>query len=154
MLEPSVCAEFLEVNGIPRISVFLQITLETQIHAHGLRMAFGRQLGVDLKNSVLVRHARGDILRRDSGAGALHGADGIVYEFRPQLAVNGHIIGDNVAHAGQLSDDSDLHPPQRACRVRRRAEIRCKGCKLAVFAAAREECAGDAGPHQAVGVVL
>lgn len=29
----------------------------------GLRMAFGRQLGVDLKNSVLVRHARGDILR-------------------------------------------------------------------------------------------
>ena len=32
MLEPSVCSEFLEVNGIPRISVFLQITLEAQIH--------------------------------------------------------------------------------------------------------------------------
>ena len=104
-------------------------------------------MGVHVEALAVQHHQPRDLLFVRFGAQPPHRADGIVHKFRPQHAVNRHVVRHHVAHAGQAADHADAHAPHGLHRARRRAEV-------PVFAAAREEDAGYARAQKAVGVVL
>ena len=104
-----VRAEFLKMSGIARVSVFLQISLEAEIHPHRLGMAFRGHGRIHVKDLPLQCHAFSDLLRSDTGAVPLQRTHGVADKLRPQSAEHSHVIGNYVSHAGQTSHHADFH---------------------------------------------
>ena len=152
--EAPVRAQLVKVKGVARIAAGLQPGADAQVHARRLGVPLRRHARVHVEALPVQRHLPRDLLFVRFGAQALHRADGIVHEFRSQYAVNRHVVRHHVAHAGQAADHADAHAPHGLHRARRRAEVPDEGGELPVFAAAREEGAGDARAQKAVGVVL
>ena len=117
-------------------------------------MALRGHGGVHVEHLPLIGQTLVDVLPADGGAAALHRADGVVDKLRAQLAVDGHIVGDHVAHARQPPDDADAHGAHVPGRGRGGGEVGDKGEQLAVGPGAGVEFTWDARPQKGVGAVL
>ena len=112
------------------------------------------QRGINVKNGPVRFHLRLYRVCLDFCAEAADGADGIIDQLRPQAAVDRHIVGNHIAHAGQLTDHADAHALHGAHGHGRAAKVRDKLCKRAVAAVPGVIDAIDAHARHDVRLIL
>ena len=132
----------------------LQIGPEAQIHPRRLCVRRLVQCRIKLKNGPVRFHLRPHRVLFDFGAEAADGPDRVIDQLRPQEAVDRHIVGNDVSHAGQLADHADAHPLHVAHGHGRAAKIRDEPHKRAVAAVPGVIDAVDAHARHDVRLIL